>query len=431
MSDISNEALAGILLLLIVLSGFFSSSETGLMAINRVRLQHQAEEGSKAAARILSLLDRPDRLIGLILIGNNFVNILASAIATILAVRVFGDAGVAIATGVLTLVILIFAEVTPKTFAALHPERIAKPASLILVPLLRLAYPLVWMTNLLSNGLLRILGINPESSNRDRLTKEELRTLMMQSGHRIPARRHGMLLSILDLEKVQVDEIMVPRGEIVGLDLTDEVEELVSQLRSTQHTRLPVFHEDVEELVGVLHARTALKLLDNPELLTDETEFKNRLTELCEEPYYVPHSAALHTQLYNFQKERERLAVVVDEYGEIEGLVTIDDILEEIVGEFTTDHIQETSPDVHPQEDGTFIIDGSATIRDLNRILEWELPTDGPRTVSGLIVELLEFIPENTLGIQWGDYRLEVLAIQDNRARSVRAWKVELPEIER
>ena len=431
MSDISNEALAGILLLLIVLSGFFSSSETGLMAINRVRLQHQAEEGSKAAARILSLLDRPDRLIGLILIGNNFVNILASAIATVLAVRVFGDAGVAIATGVLTLVILIFAEVTPKTFAALHPERIAKPASLILVPLLRLAYPLVWMTNLLSNGLLRILGINPESSNRDRLTKEELRTLMMQSGHRIPARRHGMLLSILDLEKVQVDEIMVPRGEIVGLDLTDEVEELVSQLRSTQHTRLPVFHEDVEELVGVLHARTALKLLDNPELLTDETEFKNRLTELCEEPYYVPHSAALHTQLYNFQKERERLAVVVDEYGEIEGLVTIDDILEEIVGEFTTDHIQETSPDVHPQEDGTFIIDGSATIRDLNRILKWELPTDGPRTVSGLIVELLEFIPENTLGIQWGDYRLEVLAIQDNRARSVRAWKVELPEIER
>ena len=431
MSDISNEALAGILLLLIVLSGFFSSSETGLMAINRVRLQHQAEEGSKAAARILSLLDRPDRLIGLILIGNNFVNILASAIATILAVRVFGDAGVAIATGVLTLVILIFAEVTPKTFAALHPERIAKPASLILVPLLRLAYPLVWMTNLLSNGLLRILGINPESSNRDRLTKEELRTLMMQSGHRIPARRHGMLLSILDLEKVQVDEIMVPRGEIVGLDLTDEVEELVSQLRSTQHTRLPVFHEDVEELVGVLHARTALKLLDNPELLTDETEFKNRLRELCEEPYYVPHSAALHTQLYNFQKERERLAVVVDEYGEIEGLVTIDDILEEIVGEFTTDHIQETSPDVHPQEDGIFIIDGSATIRDLNRILEWELPTDGPRTVSGLIVELLEFIPENTLGIQWGDYRLEVLAIQDNRARSVRAWKVELPEIER
>ena len=431
MSDISNEALAGILLLLIVLSGFFSSSETGLMAINRVRLQHQAEEGSKAAARILSLLDRPDRLIGLILIGNNFVNILASAIATVLAVRVFGDAGVAIATGVLTLVILIFAEVTPKTFAALHPERIAKPASLILVPLLRLAYPLVWMTNLLSNGLLRILGINPESSNRDRLTKEELRTLMMQSGHRIPARRHGMLLSILDLEKVQVDEIMVPRGEIVGLDLTDKIEELVSQLRSTQHTRLPVFHEDVEELVGVLHARTALKLLDNPGLLTDETEFKNRLTELCEEPYYVPHSAALHTQLYNFQKERERLAVVVDEYGEIEGLITIDDILEEIVGEFTTDHIQETSPDVHPQDDGTFIIDGSATIRDLNRILEWELPTDGPRTVSGLIVELLEFIPENTLGIQWGDYCLEVLAIQDNRVRSVRAWKVELPEIER
>ena len=234
-----------------------------------------------------------------------------------------------------------------------------------------------------------------------------------------------MLLSILDLEKVQVDEIMVPRGEIIGLDLTDEVDELVSQLRSTQHTRLPVFNEDIEQLVGILHARTALKLLDNAELLEDEPEFKNRIIQLCEEPYFVPQSAALHTQLYNFQKERERLAVVVDEYGEIEGMVTLDDILEEIVGEFTTDHIQETSPDVHPQDDGTFIIDGSATVRDLNRILEWELPTDGPRTVSGVIVELLEFIPENSLGIQYREYRLEVLAIQDNRVRSVKAWKVE------
>jgi Mg2+/Co2+ transporter CorB len=394
------------------------------MSINRVRLQHQAEEGSKAALRILSLLERPDRLIGLILIGNNFVNILASAIATVLAVRIFGDAGVAIATGILTLVILIFAEVTPKTFAALYPERIAKPSSLILLPLLKIAYPLVWTTNLLSNGLLRLLGINPESSNRDRLTKEELRTLMMQSGHRIPARRHGMLLSILDLEKVQVDEIMVPRGEIIGLDLTDEVDELVNQLHSTQHTRLPVFTEEIENLIGILHARTALKLLDDPDLLSNETEFKNRLIELCEEPYFIPQSAALHTQLYNFQKERERLAVVVDEYGEIEGLVTIDDILEEIVGEFTTDHIQETSPDVHPQDDGTYIIDGSATVRDLNRILEWELPTDGPRTASGLIVELLEFIPESSLGIAYDDYRLEVLAIQDNRVRSIKAWKI-------
>ncbi len=425
MSEISSEALLSVLAILIFLSGFFSSSETGLMAINRVRLQHQAQEGSKTASRILKLLERPDRLIGLILIGNNFVNILASAIATVLAVRIFGDAGVVIATGVLTLVILIFAEVTPKTFAALYPERIAGPSSFILLPLLRLTYPIVWMTNLLSNGLLKLLGINPDSSNHDRLTKEELRTLMMQSGHRIPARRHGMLLSILDLEKIQVDEIMVPRGEIIGLDLSDEVEELINQLRSTQHTRLPIFKEEIEALHGVLHSRTALKLLDDHELLLNEQEFKNRLIELCEEPYYVPHSAPLHTQLFNFQKERERLAMVVDEYGEIEGLVTIDDILEEIVGEFTTDHIQETSPDVHPQDDKTFIIDGSATVRDLNRILEWELPTNGPRTISGLIIELLEFIPEHVLGIRYGHYCFEVLAIQDNRIRSVRAWKVD------
>ena len=398
------------------------------MAINRVRLQHRAEEGSREARRILSLLERPDRLIGLILIGNNFVNILASAIATVLAVRIFGDAGVAIATGLLTLIILIFAEVTPKTFAAFYPERIAGPASFILMPLLRIAYPLVWMTNLLSNGLLGAFGINPERSSRDRLTKEELRTLMMQSEHRIPARRHGMLLSILDLERVQIDEIMVPRGDFIGLDLSDEIEELITQLRSTQHTRLPVFNEDIENLSGILHSRTALKLIDNQDILGNEQEFKSRLIELCEEPYFIPHSTALHTQLFNFQKERERLAIVVDEYGEIEGLVTIDDILEEIVGEFTTDHIQETSPDVHPQRDGTFIIDGSATVRDLNRILEWELPTDGPRTVSGVIVELLEFIPENSLSIQYQHYRLEVLAIQDNRVRSVRAWKVDVPK---
>ena len=397
------------------------------MAINRVRLQHRAEEGSKTASRILTLLERPDRLIGLILIGNNFVNILASAIATVLSVRIFGDAGVAISTGILTLVILIFAEVTPKTFAALYPERIAGPSSFVLLPLLKITYPLVWMTNLLSNGLLKLLGINSDSSNHDRLTKEELRTIMMQSGHRIPERHHGMLLSILDLEKIQVDEIMVPRGEIIGLNLSNEVEELVDQLRSTQHTRLPIFEEEIEALIGILHARTALKLIDNNELLLNEQEFKNRLIELCEEPYFIPQSAPLHTQLFNFQKERERLAVVVDEYGEIEGLVTIDDILEEIVGEFTTDHIQETSPDVHPQENKTFIIDGSATMRDLNRILKWELPTNGPRTISGLIVELLEFIPEHVLGVRYGDYYFEVLAIQDNRVRSVRAWRFDSP----
>jgi Mg2+/Co2+ transporter CorB len=422
-SDFSNEALGIVLFVLIVLSGFFSSSETGLMAISRVRLQHQSEEGSKTARRILALLERPDRLIGLILIGNNFVNILASAIATVLAVRMFGDAGVAIATGLLTFVILIFAEVTPKTFAALYPERIAGPASFILMPLLKIAYPLVWGANLISNSLLRLVGIHPERSNHDRLTKEELRTLMTQSGHRIPARRHGMLLSILDLERIQLDEIMVPRGEITGLDLDDEVESLIDQLRSTQHTRLPVFTQDIEQLNGILHARTALKLLDNAEVINDEDAFKARLLDLCEPPYFVPQSAPLHTQLYNFQTERERMAVVVDEYGEIQGLVTIDDILEEIVGEFTTDHIQDTSPDVHPQADGTYIIDGSATVRDLNRTLGWELPTDGPRTLSGLLVEFLEFIPDTTLGVRFDAYRLEILAIQDNRIRSVKAWK--------
>jgi Mg2+/Co2+ transporter CorB len=429
LSEISDQMLLLILAFLIALSGFFSSSETGLMTINRVRLQHQGEEGSKSAIRILALLERPDRLIGLILIGNNFVNILASAIATVLAVRVFGDAGVAIATISLTLVILIFAEVTPKTFAALHPERIAGPSSLILTPLLKIAYPLVWITNLLSNSLLQLFGINPDRSTRNRLTKEELRTLMTQTGHRIPARRHGMLLSILDLERIQVDEIMVPRGEIIGLNLNDDVTELVDQLRSTQHTRLPVFAGDIEQLIGVLHARTALKLIDDPNSLNDESLFQERLKDLCDAPYFVPLSTALHTQLFNFQKKRERLAVLVDEYGEIQGLVTIDDILEEIVGEFTTDHIQESSQDIHPQADGTIIIDGSAMVRDLNRLLGWDLPTSGPRTLSGLIIESLESIPESTLGIELGNYRMEILAIQDNRIRSIKAWHHETQEV--
>jgi Mg2+/Co2+ transporter CorB len=281
------------------------------------------------------------------------------------------------------------------------------------------------MTNLLSNGLLRLFGIDPENSAHHRLTKEELRTFMLQSGHLIPARRHSMLLSVLDLEKVQVDEIMVPRGEITGLDLDDDPEDLLDQLRTSQHTRLPVFRGEIEHIVGILHLRTALKLLDTVDPTTREEQLIERITLLVDEPYFIPLSTPLHTQLFNFQKSKERMAMVVDEYGEIQGLLTIDDILEEIVGEFTTDHIQETSPDVHPQDDGTWIVDGSATLRDLNKTLEWTLLTDGPRTLSGLIIEQLEFIPEQSLCVAIGTYRMEILAMQDNRVRSVRVWQVD------
>ena len=248
---------------------------------------------------------------------------------------------------------------------------------------------------------------------------------MLQSGHLIPARRHSMLLSVLDLEKVQVDEIMVPRGEITGLDLDDDPEDLLDQLRTSQHTRLPVFRGEIEHIVGILHLRTALKLLDTVDPTTREEQLIERITLLVDEPYFIPLSTPLHTQLFNFQKSKERMAMVVDEYGEIQGLLTIDDILEEIVGEFTTDHIQETSPDVHPQDDGTWIVDGSATLRDLNKTLEWTLLTDGPRTLSGLIIEQLEFIPEQSLCVAIGTYRMEILAMQDNRVRSVRVWQVD------
>ena len=422
MSNVSVEFLSASLVLLIFLSAFFSSAETGLMSINRVRLQHRAESGNTSSKRILRLLKRPDRLIGLILIGNNFVNILASAIATIIAVRIFGDAGVVIATSCLTLIILVVAEVTPKTFAALYPEKIAGPASLILTPLLKLIYPLVWLVNLIANGLLSLIGVNPDNRQHDRLTKDELRTLMAQSGHRIPARRHGMLLSILDLETIRVDEIMVPRGDIIGLNLMDDPSILWSQLLESQNTRLPVYKDNIENVTGILHLRTALSLHQSSSVEKKfwGNEFSQNLISLSKKPYFIPSGTPLHTQLFNFQTQRERLGLVVDEYGEIEGLLTIDDILEEIVGEFTTDQTQSAESSILPQSDGSFIIDGSIDLRDINRMLKWDLPTDGPRTLSGFLVEHLESIPESSICIKFRNYQIEVLSMKDNRVQSIK-----------
>ncbi|AZT83056.1 HlyC/CorC family transporter [Marinobacter sp. NP-4(2019)] len=407
MNETSLTVLFSVLVGLIVLSAFFSSSETGMMSLNRYRLKHMAKTGHKGAKRAQGLLQRTDQLIGVILIGNNFVNILASAIATVIAIRIWGDAGIAIATILLTLVILIFAEVTPKTLAALFPEKIAFPASHVLGPLLKTLYPLVWAVNLFTGAILKILRISPEDAANDHLSREELRTLVNEAGALIPAKHKDMLVGILDLENVTVNDIMVPRNDVVGIDLDDELDTILRQLRSSQHTRLPVYKGDINNIQGVLHLRSASKLL------LQEDINKAMIMQLCQEPYFVPESTPLNTQLINFQKGKRRFGIVVDEYGDVLGLATLEDILEEIVGEFTTDYAA-TSPDIIPQDNGTFIIDGATALRTINKTLGWKIPTDGPKTLNGLITETLENIPETNVCLKVAGHRIEVLQIKDN-----------------
>ena len=357
------------------------------------------------------LLQRPDQLIGVILIGNNFVNILASSIATVIATRLWGDAGIAIATGLLTFVILIFAEVTPKTLAANYPEKIAFPAAFILTPLLRVIYPLVWIVNLISNSLLRLFGVTDSDSETDNLSREELRTLVHESGTRIPFRHRQMLLSILDLEQVTVEDIMIPRSEIYGIDIEDDIQQIVEQLKAAQHTRLPVYRGDIINVIGILHVRNVAKVL------SQEDVNKAVILQNSRDPYFIPEGTSLNTQLVNFQSSKRRIGIVVDEYGDVQGLATLEDILEEIVGEFTTD-IATTSPDITALDENSFLINGTATIRTINKILGWSLPTNGPKTLNGLIMEALETIPEYpTCLILWG-YNVEIKQVKDNVVKS-------------
>jgi len=409
-------ALASMLVVLLILSAFFSSSETGMMALNRYRLRHKARSGHKGAQRTSELLDRTDRLISIILIGNNFVNILASSISTIIALRLWGDAGIAVSTFTLTMVILIFGEITPKTLAALHPEKVAFPASLVLKPLLFILYPFVIIVNAVSNVILSTFGIDTEKKRSDQLNQEELRMAVHESGSLISSTRRGMLLGILDLEKATVEDIMIPRNEIIGINIQDGIKDIIIQLKQTQHTRLPVFKNNINNVVGILHLRKIGRLLHlnpiNKPAILHETD----------EAYFIPAGIPLHTQLLNFQKNKRRNALVVDEYGDIMGLVTLEDILEEIVGDFTTD-VTNNTREIIPQKDGSQIIDGTATIRDINKSLEWNLPINGPKTLNGLITEQLQEIPESNVCIIIDKhYRMEILRIKNNIIRSVRVY---------
>ena len=416
MDDLHSGYLLGLLIFLIMCSAFFSSSETGMLSLNRYRLKHMAKEGHKGALRVTRLLSRPDRLLGTILVGNNVVNILAASIATVLAVDIWGEAGIAIATAGLTITVLIFGEITPKTLAALRPELVAFPASRVLLLLQRLLYPVVWATSSISNMLLRLLGVDPSQRASDSLSTEELRSVVRESGPGMPKNRQNMLLGILDLERVTVDDIMIPRNEVTGINLDDDLENIIYLLTNTTHTRLPVFRTDINQIEGIVHMRQIARLLTHNELS------KEALLTACNEPYFVPEGTPLSTQLINFQKQKRRIGIVVDEYGDVIGIVTLEDILEEIVGDFSKkDSLR--SPDIHPQEDGTQVIDGAAYIREVNKALDWHLPCDGPKTLNGLITEALESIPESAVCLKIGPYRLEILQSSENRVKTVRAWK--------
>ena len=385
-----------------------------MMSINRYRLKHLENEGHAGAQRVQKLLQRPDRLIGLILIGNNLVNVFASIIAAQICVRMFGDLGVAIAGVALTIILLIFAEVTPKTLAALYPEKISFPSSMILSPLLFMFMPIVVALNWITNGILALFRINPKNTDGDPLSQEELRTVVYEAGNMIPKKHQDMLVGILDLEKVSAEDIMVPRSDIMAIDINDEWKDIQKQLVNTQHTRVLLYRGSIDDAVGFVHVRDALRLLSKDQFN------KASLLRAVRKIYFTPESTPLHTLMYKFQAAKERIGLVVDEYGDIQGLVTLEDILEEIIGDFTTSILPDHSKEANLQQDGSVLIDGSANIRELNKELDWQFPTEGPKTLNGLILEYLEDIPEANISLRIAGYPIEVLEMKDNMVKTVR-----------
>ncbi len=420
MDDIPLAALFAALVLLLALSAFFSGSETALMTLNRYRMKRLADAGHGGARKAEQLLSRPDRLIGLILLGNNFVNILASSLATIIALRLGGEAAIAAAAGILTFVVLIFSEVAPKTLAALHPEKLAFPAAHVYSLLLKLTWPLVRIVNLLANQVLRLLGVSPDEIAEHGLDSEELRAAVHEAGALIPRRHQRMLLAVLDLEKIRVEDIMVPRNEIDGIDLDDPLDDIIQQLRDMPYTRVLVFKGGIDGVIGFVHARKLMQAAVNQELE------KETIRELCRQPYYVPAATPLNQQLLEFQRTRRRIALVVDEYGDLLGLITMADLLGEIVGEFATEPVP-NDRDVQPQDDGTWLVNGSANVRELVRSMHWDLPMDGPKTLNGLILEQLEALPNTGTSILLNDYPVDIVQTQGNAVKLARVH----PRVER
>ncbi len=410
-SDLPATVLFGSLFILTMLSAYFSGSETAMIGLNRYRLKHSVNQGNRSARKAERLLKTPENLLGVILIGNNLVNNIAATVAAVIGLQLLGDTGLLLAPIILTVFFLVFAEVAPKTLAAQHPERFAFISVHVLEPLLRLLYPLVRGVGGTANLLLRWFVKDSDKSD-EKLSMDELRTVLLERS-RLPTRHQSMLLQVLELEKLCVDDIMVPRSEVYGIDLEDDANEIAAQIASSQHTRLPVFTGTLNQVEGIFHMRKTSRLP-----LTD-TLTKEELKTLCDAPYFVPEGTPLHVQLMNFQKKRERMALVVDEYGDVQGLVALEDILEEIVGEFTSD-LASNFAEVFPQDDGSWIVDGKALVREVNRSLDWKLPIGGPRTVNGLVLEHLQLIPDANVSFELEGYRIETLQLGEHLVRSVR-----------
>jgi Mg2+/Co2+ transporter CorB len=413
LNDIPISFLFALLVILIAMSAFFSGSETGLMSLNRYRLKHLADKNHGGARRALELLNEPDKLIGLILLGNNFINILITQLATLIGYRLYGETGIAIAAGVLIIVLLVFAEVTPKTIAANKPEKIAFPAAYVYKPLIRVLSPLVLTINFMADIFLRLFLRSSKVSTNDALTSDELRIAVNETRGLIPDSHRDMLISILDLEKVKVEDIMVPRNEIVGIDLEEPWNETLKQITNLSYTRLPIYSGNIDNLLGLTQLRKILPLI-----LKDEFSPES-LKALTRPSYFIPEGTPLTTQLINFRKNKRRMGFVVDEYGDIQGLVTIEDLLEEIVGEFTTDPTSLHQP-FYQDADGSFLVDGSTHIRDVNRHLSMTLPGEGPRTLNGLILEHMEFIPEASTSLKINNYPIEIMQVKNNMVKTVR-----------
>ena len=384
------------------------------MAINRYRLKHLVKNRHKGARRVTKLLSRTDRLLGLILIGNNFVNILASALATIIAIRIWGEVGILYVSLLLTFIILIFAEVTPKTIAAIKPESIAFPASFVLKPLLKILGPLVSLIGAISNSLTNLVGVNPEKEIEEELSSEELKTILQSSG--MPKTQLEMLLGIFDMDYLSVNDVMIPKNEIVGIDLTSDIESIVRDLNNIRFTYIPLYKNTIDNIAGFISTNK------KADFLGLNKPSKKTLKSFTESPLFIPENTPLNKQLANFQLENKRVGLIVDEYGDIEGLITLRDILEIIVGEITSDRAEKM--DIMPQADGSFMLEGSMMIRDINRRIGWDLPTDGPKTLSGLILETAQSIPESNVGIKIGEYRFETVLIKDNVVKMAKAQRI-------
>ena len=399
---------------LVLMSAFFSGSETSMMAINRYRLKHLVKEKNKSAKRVSKLLERTDRLLGVILIGNNFTHTLSTALATVVAIRIWSDNAVLAVTVFMTIIMIIFAEVMPKTIAALKPESIAFPSSYLLKPLSKILSPLITLVSYASNSVTKLLGIDLDDSNKDELKPEELRTLLQSSG--VPKRQEEMLMGIFDMDYLSVNDVMIPKNEIIGIDLNDDMDRILEQLQEIDFTYIPCYEDSIENILGFLSINKKADFLGNV------IKSKENLKAELREPLFVPENTPLVKQLANFQSSGRRVGLIVDEYGDIEGIITLRSILEIIVGEITTDM---EKMDIMPQADGSFLVEGGMMIREINRRLEWELPTEGPKTLSGLILEEIQTIPETNIGLTIDGFRIETVLIKDNVIKLAKLKKIE------